>query len=84
MDDGAWLNSCIVWTFCLYRHPEAVRMQQMRWNAKFDALCQALNLSKADRERKAKSDELAASASGGDGQPAAGGDKPKRRRTMSR
>lgn len=55
-------------------------MQSMRWDVKFSALTETLKISKADLERKAKSDELAA-AGGGD---APGGDKPKRRRTISR
>ena len=59
------------------RHPEVVQRQLMLWDAKFQQLSKTLKISKADLDRKARSDELAASASSSP-------EKPKRRRTMSR
>ena len=58
------------------RHPEVVQRQLMLWDAKFQQLSKTLKISKADMERKAKSDELAAACSSPE--------KPKRRRTISR
>ncbi len=57
------------------RHPEVVQRQQMLWDAKFQQLSKTMKISKADLDRKAKSDELAAAASP---------ERPKRRRTISR
>ena len=58
------------------RHPEVVQRQLMLWDAKFQQLSKTLKISKADMDRKAKSDELAAACSSPE--------KPKRRRTISR
>ena len=48
----------------------------MLWDAKFQQLSKTLKIFKADKDRKAKSDELAAACSSPE--------KPKRRRTISR
>ena len=58
------------------RHPEVVQRQLMLFDAKFQQLSKTLKISKADMDRKAKSDELAAACSSPE--------KPKRRRTISR
>ena len=62
----------------LNRHPEVVQRQQMLWDAKFQQLSKTLKISKADMDRKAKSDELAAASC------SSSPEKPKRRRTVSR
>ena len=58
------------------RHPEVVQRQLMLWDAKFQQLSKTLKISKADMDRKAKSDELAAACTSPE--------KSKRRRTISR
>ena len=56
----------------LHRHPEVSQRQAMLWDAKFTQLSSTLRISRADLDRKAKSDELLASP-----------EKSKRRRTSS-
>ncbi len=80
LDQMAQLRVSKGWEFVLdndsefiNRHPEVVQRQQMLWDAKFQQLCKVLRISKADLERKAKTDEQLANSP----------EKPKRRRTSS-